>query len=85
MRYIRILWWWRYQVNQSVFLRVYRFNSEMTQTMRSVNAENKEFTDVPTKTAEAYFHHLEGESDAKELNYGQLPRGSAEAGRRKEP
>lgn len=53
--------------------------------MRSVNAKNKEFTDVPMNTAEAYFHHLEGESDAKELNYGQLPRGSAKAERGKEP
>lgn len=37
------------------------------------------------KTVEAYFHRLEGESDAKELNYWQLPRGLVEAGRRKEP
>lgn len=36
----------------------YRFGIEMTPT-RSVNAENKEFTDVPMKPAEAYF---QGES-----------------------
>lgn len=34
---------------------------------------NKRIRLRPDANTEAYFHRLEGESDAKELNYGQLP------------